>query len=243
MRDPALLGVRERLLRAGIAPRHVNRYIMELRDHLTDLISRERSAGLTAEAAQLKAHAILGTEEQLVQAMIERGTPKSLAAKAPWAVFGLFPLVALFTALILLGASSVAFFAPFSNTPAPAIPEQVRIIGQLVTLLGSYGLGPLLAVACITVALRQRLASPWIWVALALIALVCGPLGIHIYFLQPGFAVPGGFRGSAIQMVLADGVIDLAATLRMMCLRTIVLFTLSALAFRLLKQRLVPELA
>jgi len=35
----------ERLLRAGVAPRHVRRYVAELRDHLADLRAEEERAG------------------------------------------------------------------------------------------------------------------------------------------------------------------------------------------------------
>ena len=37
--------LRERLLRAGVAPRHVRRYLNELDDHLADLRAEEERAG------------------------------------------------------------------------------------------------------------------------------------------------------------------------------------------------------
>jgi hypothetical protein len=33
-------GIRERLLRGGVAPRHVRRTLQELEDHFTDLVAR-----------------------------------------------------------------------------------------------------------------------------------------------------------------------------------------------------------
>src|ERR1700730_5057535 len=46
--------LRERLLRAGVAPRHVRRYLAELADHLADLRAEEERAGaLDAERAAL----------------------------------------------------------------------------------------------------------------------------------------------------------------------------------------------
>jgi hypothetical protein len=112
MHEEAFLNVRESLLRAGIAPRHVNRYVMELRDHLADLVAREHSAGLDLPAAASKARMILGTDTQLVQAMLDRDAPLSLAAKAPWAVFGILPLLALVVTMILLAIASFTYFAP-----------------------------------------------------------------------------------------------------------------------------------
>ena len=41
----------ERLLRAGIAPRHVRRYMGELRDHYDDALREEQANGLNPAAA------------------------------------------------------------------------------------------------------------------------------------------------------------------------------------------------
>src|SRR5690348_7687353 len=76
-----LENVRIQLLRAGIPPGHVNRYVRELREHLSDLIERERAKGLSTGDAEAKARALLGTDSQLVQAMVDREPPRSLAAK------------------------------------------------------------------------------------------------------------------------------------------------------------------
>lgn len=236
MRDPTLVSVRERLLRAGIAPRHVRRYIAELQDHLEDLVARERSAGLDGQAAAARARQMLGTDLQLAQAMIDRGTPRSLAASTPWMVFGVLPLLALVTMMIVLGIASFAFFAPFQNLPGDSIPQHVRAIGGLVTLVGSYCVGPALAIACIAVALRQRLSSRWVWAGLALLALASGVLGVHVDFLQPQGDSPGGIRGAMAQTVHAAGRIDVAATLLVVSIRASVLFMLSVLALRLLRK-------
>ena len=52
-----LAELRERLLRAGVAPRHVRRYLSELADHVADLRGEEERAGsgtVAAEAAALE---------------------------------------------------------------------------------------------------------------------------------------------------------------------------------------------
>jgi hypothetical protein len=43
--------LRERLLKAGVAPGHVRRYLRELSDHLDDLAAAECKAGQSEEAA------------------------------------------------------------------------------------------------------------------------------------------------------------------------------------------------
>jgi len=65
--------LRERLLTAGIAPRHVRRYLAELSDHLDDLILAQRDAifpALFAAVAALVAVSAFTTKpsaEQLAQ--------------------------------------------------------------------------------------------------------------------------------------------------------------------------------
>ena len=44
--------LRECLLRAGVAPRHVRRYLSELGDHLADLKAEERKAGRSRAEAE-----------------------------------------------------------------------------------------------------------------------------------------------------------------------------------------------
>src|ERR1700720_2457956 len=52
--------LRERLLRAGVAPRHVRRYLAELADHLADLRAEEEGAGRSRADAESAALVRLG---------------------------------------------------------------------------------------------------------------------------------------------------------------------------------------
>lgn len=61
--------LREALLQAGIAPRHVRRYIQELSDHLNDLISAQNARGYDGEDALTRARALIGSDEELIAAM------------------------------------------------------------------------------------------------------------------------------------------------------------------------------
>jgi len=53
--------------------------------------------------------------------------------------------------------------------------------------------------------------------------------------------MPGGIRGSITQTVHTAGRVDVASTLLVMSLRTFILFALSALAFRMLRQRVYAD--
>jgi len=94
--------LREKLLRAGIAPRHVRRYLGELRQHFDDLLRAETANGLSGEAAFQAARARLGSDDDLAAATLARPELRSISARFPWAVFGIAPVALL--ALLILAA-------------------------------------------------------------------------------------------------------------------------------------------
>src|SRR4051812_45095156 len=94
----------ERLLRAGIAPRHARRYVRELSDHFDDLVRAEQAGGAVGEAAETRALSRLGSEDDLAQAMLSRPELKSLTSRYPWVVFGLGPFV-----MVALGLVAALF--------------------------------------------------------------------------------------------------------------------------------------
>src|SRR5436309_2890927 len=99
--------LRERLLRAGVAPRHVRRYLKELVDHLTDLRAEEERAGRSRADAESAALLRPGGIDDLATAMTEQRQFQSWCVRAPWAMFGLAPLCLLagayFAACVYLG--------------------------------------------------------------------------------------------------------------------------------------------
>jgi hypothetical protein len=232
----SLESVREQLLRAGIAPRHVSRYVLELREHLADLTERERRAGLDAKAAGERARDLLGSDAQLVQAMLDK-TPRSMAVRAPWAVFTLLPVVALLLAIVLI---DVGMYHLLSPTQASAPAAALNPFGWLVAPVSfttGYLLGPLLVAACIALALRQRLASRWIWIGLGLIALISGLFGFYVHHLPALNGQPPGTAYGALPVVFVDGHVSGAATLSLVAVRAAVLFAIGALVFSSLRTR------
>jgi hypothetical protein len=112
--------LRERLLRSGVAPRHVRRLVAELADHLADLAAEERLAGRNDADAQSAALSRIGGVDELADAMIRQRRFQSWSARAPWAMFGIVPL------LLLAGAYLIAclilwcgwrIFLPAADTP------------------------------------------------------------------------------------------------------------------------------
>ena len=230
MHQPSFEKVREQLLLAGIAPRHVGRYVTELREHLADLVARERASGLEAREAEARARIILGSDAQLTQAMLDRSPPRSWAVKAPWAVFGILPVVAIIAAAAAVAMTMMNLLWPVSDLLPAQMPAAYQALIMTATILTSYVVGPALAAGAIAIALRQRLASSWVWIGLALIALFSG------FFVFHAPSGPGDMY-RATGLVMADGHISVAATLGLLALRATVLFALSALAYRTLKQQ------
>jgi len=178
--------LREHLLRAGVAPRHVRRYLTELADHLADLKAEEARAGGSRADAESAALARLGRMDDLAKAMIEQRQFQSWSARAPWAIVGLAPLLVLaaayFIACLYLWCGWKMFLptadTPFGSRPTGAIYEFANLYFQAGKLyyfaapvLVGWGVG--------LVAVRQRLKAVWPALGTALIAWMGGTAHIH----------------------------------------------------------------
>ncbi len=231
-------GVSEQLLRAGIAPRHVRRYVTELREHLADLTAQERGAGLDEPVAAERARALLGTDAQLVQTMLDR-SPRSLTVRAPWTVFVLLPAVALVALIGTVAKAMIYLMWPVHAAWPGGVPDTYTSLIATVSFVASYLPGPALAAGCIVLALRQRLSSAWIWIGFGVIALFSGSLGFYMNILPP---VGGHARGavfSVVPSVFVKGQLSGAATSARVALRAAVLFAIAAFAYGALRTRLM----
>lgn len=173
--------LRERLLRAGVAPRHVRRYLAELTDHLADLRAEEERAGRSPADAESAALARLGATEDLARALIVQHPIQSWCVRAPWAVFGLAPLSLLagayFAACFILW-SGWKIFLPGAETPFVPVDGLAilyfgagRMLYFCAPVLIGWGIG--------LVAARQRLSASWLVAGLALIAFVGATAQVH----------------------------------------------------------------
>ncbi len=196
--------LRERLLQAGVAPRHVRRYLTELTDHLADLRAEEERAGRSPEDAECAALTRLGGTDNLARAMIEQRQFQSWCVRAPWAMFGLAPLVLLavayFAACLVLW-SGWKIFLPGTNTPFVAIHGFAIFyfgVGRLLyfsaPILIGWGIG--------LIAARQRLKAVWPTMGLFLIALIGGTAQVHV----SRQALPGEVRHISMDFTLGPSV-------------------------------------
>jgi len=173
--------LRERLLRAGIAPRYVRRCLGELADHLDDLRAEEERAGRSAADAESAALIRLGRIDDLCTAMIEQRRLQSWCARAPWAMFGMAPLfllAAAYAVACLILWSGWRIFLPGAPTPF------VRIDGFATVYFGIgrsiyYGAPILIGWGIGLVAVRQRLEAIWPTLGLVLVALIGATAQVH----------------------------------------------------------------
>lgn len=175
--------LRERLLRAGVAPRHIRRYLAELTDHLADLTAEEERAGRNRADAESAALGRLGGTDTLARAMIEQRQFQSWCARAPWATFGLAPVAFLaaawFIFLFLLWLGWQIFLpgaiTPFGRhgTVAGNLFQPSNIYFQIDRAF-YFGAPILVGWGIAFVAVRQRLKAAWPLAGMVLIALVAG---------------------------------------------------------------------
>ena len=168
--------LRERLLRAGVAPRHVRRYLSELADHFADLTEEEQQAGRNPAEAQSAALVRLGKTENLAKAFLEQGQFRSWCARAPWVMFGFVPLICLGAAYLVACLylwCGWNLFLPGADTPFGSLAAPVYSLPNMYFQAGKfyyYSAPVLVGWAIGIVAARQRLMAVWPTVGLVLMA-------------------------------------------------------------------------
>jgi hypothetical protein len=93
--------IAEQLLKGGVAPRHVRRYIGELDDHFAQLTAQLQRGGCDVEEARLQARTRLGDDAQLVSAMLELPGIRAWSARAPWLIFSALPPAMTFAMFVI----------------------------------------------------------------------------------------------------------------------------------------------
>jgi hypothetical protein len=187
--SPRFEQLRERLLRAGIAPRHVRRYVGELRDHFDDLVAEDLKRGVPRHAAEAEAHTRLGTDEALAAAMLQRPELRSLTARFPWLVFGAGPVLML--AILVVAATFIegSFLQLLVQTPAlprPIKPAWLKFGLTVWNWLATYGTPVVIAAVLIAIGERQRIAFAWIVTGTLVICLFGANQELVIHWQEPG---------------------------------------------------------
>ncbi len=176
---PRFEDLEDRLLRGGVAYRHVQRFLRELSDHHEDAVHAARADGQNAADAHTAALARLGSVDDLARGMIARPELQALGARYPRAWNGAGPVVMW---AVLMAATLLVWVAIYKSlraleilpsggdpslaalqTPADAVVSCVMRIAPV-----------LIGAGMVAAALRQRLALAWPLAGAAIVAAVAG---------------------------------------------------------------------
>ncbi len=127
MPEPDFKQFRSELLQAGVAPRHVSRTIMELQEHLDDIVEAELASGCDAVTAQRRAGREMGCLTDVAKAMRACPELRSWAFRYPRLAVVVYPL----TCLALLPV--VPVIAGVAHAPQLARWSACLFFGALVT--------------------------------------------------------------------------------------------------------------
>ena len=156
----AFADLREDLLRAGVSPRRVHRYVRELSDHRADLIEHLQAQGRTRRQAEQESLDRLGSHDTLLLPMLADSRFRSMAARWPALVYLGLPLA---SQIMLAFLSAVALITAASTPLRPALAD----LGSGVAILWLAG-SVILNWAAIFAAHRRRASMRWpIFAALA----------------------------------------------------------------------------
>lgn len=173
--------LRETLLKGGVAPRHVRRYLGELSEHLDDLTADQRKLGYDGEDAACRARALLGDDTELAAAMLEQPGMRSWPAQRPWLVFLLLPPVlsagiglALYGAIFLLGhGTDNVHYGPLRIGAFPPLRESGLVSFSTMAMTAVQVLAaPTMAALLVLMAQRQRLKPVWPLTGIVLLVLL-----------------------------------------------------------------------
>jgi len=162
-------GLREILLKGGVAPRYVRRYLAELSEHMDDLTEKQRAQGYDGENAELRARALLGEDRELAAAMLEQKSLRSITIRAPWAIFGILPPFAATAAMLVpLGVLVVAGKVLGFLEKGAALPHWFEKLGTATAACANLIFFPLTSVLFVALVSRHRLSLYWALVAVAI---------------------------------------------------------------------------
>ena len=202
--------LRERLLRAGVAPRHVRRYLIELSDHLADLRAEEERAG-RSRGCRIRGAGPARDDGWSCQGD-DRAAPVPILVR-PGAVGDVRYGPALPPGCGLVRCV-VNFVVWVENLPAGANTPFVQLDGLAIFYFGMgrllyFGAPILIGWGIGLVAARQRLKALWPTVGVVLIALIGGVAQVHAS--RP--AVPGGIGHISMGFALGASVQSISNSL------------------------------
>ena len=176
MRPQQLEALRKRLLRSGVAPRHVRRYLRELRDHYDDAVHEELNKGASRESAEESASSRLGEPDHLVESALARPELLSWSRRWPWAVYIVGPLLLLPAAFV----ATILAMVGLAGTEPPISAPLLELL-KAIRLFGLYVLPVITASGFALLARRRGVSHGWAWASITLITFVGALPNLDVY--------------------------------------------------------------
>lgn len=165
-------GLREDLLRAGISPRRVHRYVRELADHRVDLIEHLEANGHSRQQAEREALQRLGSHDTLLLPMLADARFRSVASRWPALVYLGLPLASQIVMAILF---AIALIAAASTPLRPALAD----LGSGIAILWLAG-SVILSWTAILAAHRRRASMRWPVIAALAVSTLAAAMNIGV---------------------------------------------------------------
>jgi hypothetical protein len=176
--------LREALLRAGVAARHVRRAVLEIESHFQQLVDAERGRGSTDAEAPIEAHRRLGTNQVLIQRYAARPELRAWSHRWPAIWFVLLPLI---TYLAIAGATLLSIvgiaraIAPYLHQVhvSPQVTYGVDLAARIVLL---WVFPWCVAAAFAVLAYRRRVALRWPLIGIIVISALASLINVVVMF-------------------------------------------------------------
>lgn len=192
MPDDEFRSLEERLLSAGIAPRHVRRLVMELASHHESLFEEEVVRGQPVELARSVARDRLGTDDEIARKVLEQPGLRSWGARWPLTICGLAPPLGLAASAVAILATLAAGFEINNHlhtgwaTDTSGIAMWLRHGTEGIGWLIMYGLPLLWSVALAQYATTRRLRRFWPITGFVMTAALGAATNVTVFWPGPG---------------------------------------------------------
>jgi hypothetical protein len=187
MIESRLAALEQALLRAGIARRSVRRAKIEVADHFAQLREAAIARGADAIDAESEAHALLGTNQAVIERYASRPELKALWMRRPALWFALAPVAVYFAVcastlagIVLLLTSLKSYLHSTHFSPQVSLSLEFAL-----RFLISWVFPTLVACAFFAVARRRGLPLHWLWVGIASLSVFAACVNVR-------FALTGG---------------------------------------------------
>jgi hypothetical protein len=187
MRSTHFSALSERLLREGVAPKHVRRTVAELDAHRQDIVTELRARGVPATQAEAESRARLGSDDTLAACVLARPELRSWARRRPWAAFAIVPIVSFLAAFVLWVLTFILLVETLKSAFGMSLLERagVRPIAEFLFGVALWGLPVLIGGLCVWFAAVRRAGAAWPIVGVAVIALIAAATNLSLEWPAP----------------------------------------------------------